>query len=136
MGSGLDNPIYLDFHLAELQFFVTPHAFETLFSLSCIPAPGFFFSPDCPVDQCSANIFHLRHTKLKFDSYWDTDNIAKTLLHYIVMITYAKMLVTLYPPLYISPTYSPKICMYYILILLLYVSSHMQLYDYIHMQHE
>jgi hypothetical protein len=52
------------------------------------------------------------------------------------MITYAQMLDTVYPPLHISPTYSPKICIYYILILLLYFSNHMQLCDYIHMQHE
>jgi hypothetical protein len=60
--------IYLDFHLAQLQSFMTPHKLETLSSLSYIPAPGFFLlipSPavlsqlylssalDCSVDESS-----------------------------------------------------------------------------------
>jgi multisubunit Na+/H+ antiporter MnhB subunit len=31
--------------------------------------------------------------KLNCDSYWHTDNITNTLLYYIVMLTYAKVLV-------------------------------------------
>jgi hypothetical protein len=44
VGYGFDNSIYLDFHLAELQFSVTPHKLEALSYLSCNPALGFFFS--------------------------------------------------------------------------------------------
>jgi hypothetical protein len=44
VGIGFGNSIYLDFHLAELQLFVTPHELETLSCVSRIPAPGFFFT--------------------------------------------------------------------------------------------
>jgi hypothetical protein len=52
VGSGFGKSIYLDFHLEELQLFVTPHKLDTLFSLSCIPALGFFLEILSPVVFC------------------------------------------------------------------------------------
>jgi hypothetical protein len=88
MGSGFDKPIYMGFHLAELQLFVTQHKLETLLSLSCVLAPGFFLviaSPvvfclsavslssalDCPLDESSlAGGFLLHSSSNVLVLYW------------------------------------------------------------------
>jgi hypothetical protein len=74
MGSGFDNSIYLDFHQAELQLFITPHKLETFifsvldfgswillsnsFSCCILSVCLLYLSPslDCPVGESSLQL--------------------------------------------------------------------------------